>query len=68
MITLKKNTRILKNFTPFLHAKIMYFSINVTKINFCLFYKTVLSVLNFTASGRYRTAATSKMELFCDSS
>ena len=67
LITLK-NTGVLKNAAPFLHAKFIYSSINATKITFCLFYKNLFSILNFTASGRFRTAATSEMELFCDSS
>ena len=32
------------------------------------FLQNLLSILNFRASGRSRTAVTSKMELFCDSS
>ena len=32
------------------------------------FYKNLFSILNFTASDRFRTAATSKMEPLCDSS
>ena len=32
------------------------------------FYKNLFSILNFTASGRFGTAATSKMERLCDSS
>ena len=67
LITLK-NTGVLKNAAPFLHAKFIYSSINATKITFCLFYKNLFSILNFTASGRFRTAATSEMELFCGSS
>ena len=67
IITLK-NTGVLKNFAQFLDAKFIYFSINPIKITFCLFYKNLFSILNFTASGRFRTAATSEMELFCDSS
>ena len=67
IITLK-NTGVLKNFAQFLDAKFIYFSINPIKITFCLFYKNLFSILNFTASGRFRTAATSEIELFCDSS
>ena len=67
LITLK-NTGVLKNFTPFLHVEFIYFSTNTTKITFCLFYKNLSSVLNFTASDRFRTAATSEMELSCDTS
>ena len=66
LITLK-NT-VLKNAAPFLHAKFIYLSINATKITFCLFYKNLFSILNFIASGRFRTASTSETELFCDSS
>ena len=64
LITLK-NEGVLKNFAPFLPAKFIYFSIYATKITFCLFYKNLFPVLNFTASGRFRTAATSEMG--CDS-
>ena len=47
LITLK-NTGVLKNAAPFLHAKFIYFSINATKITFCLFYKSLFSIFNFT--------------------
>ena len=42
----------------------IYFSMNLIKITFCLFYKNLFSILNFTASGRSKTAATSGIELF----
>ena len=67
LITLKKIQGFLKISHHF-RMRNLYFSINPTKINCCLFYKNLFSILNFTASGRFRTAATSEMELFCDSS
>ena len=59
-----KNAGVLKTFAPFSHVKFIYISINPTKITFCLFYKNLFSILNFTASGRFLTAATDEMELF----
>ena len=56
------STSLLKIFAPFSQAKFIYFSINPTKITFFLFYKNLFSILNFTASGSFRTAATSEME------
>ena len=60
---------VTQEFLKILHHFCMqnlYFSINPTKITFVLFYKNLFSILNFTASGRFRTTATFEMELFCD--
>ena len=42
----------------------LYFSINPTKITFVLFYKNLFSILNFTASGRFRTTEHQKWSFF----